>query len=83
LWALTRSSKEQITIVLDSPLGMLDPFYKEKIIENYLPYAGGNLLLLSKGHEVDQSSFETLNKWIAHTYHVPFDKNTRESIVQS
>ena len=72
LWGLARTSGRPLPVVVDTPLGRLDSDHRTKLIENYFPNAGHQVILLSTDTEVDQGLFETLSPAISHTYHLEY-----------
>lgn len=72
LWGLARTSGRPLPVVVDTPLGRLDSDHRAKLIENYFPNAGHQVILLSTDTEVDQGLFEKLSPSISHTYHLEY-----------
>ncbi len=72
LWGLARTSGRPLPVVVDTPLGRLDSDHRTKLIENYFPNAGHQVILLSTDTEVDQGLFEKLSPSISHTYHLEY-----------
>ena len=62
----------ELPVVVDTPLGRLDSDHRTKLIENYFPNAGHQVILLSTDTEVDQGLFEKLSPSISHTYHLEY-----------
>jgi DNA sulfur modification protein DndD len=75
LWGLARTSGRPLPVVVDTPLGRLDSDHRIKLIENYFPEAGHQVILLSTDTEVDKSLFEKLSPAISHTYHLEYDQD--------
>lgn len=73
LWGLARTSGRPLPIVVDTPLGRLDSDHRAKLIENYFPNAGHQVILLSTDTEVDQDLCKSLSPHISHAYHLDYD----------
>ncbi len=73
LWGLARTSGRPLPVVIDTPLGRLDSDHRKKLIENYFPNAGHQVILLSTDTEVDQNLYSQLSPHISQSYHLVYD----------
>lgn len=73
LWGLARTSGRPLPVVIDTPLGRLDSEHRAKLVENYFPNAGHQVILLSTDTEVDQGLFSELSPAISHCYHLQYN----------
>jgi len=73
LWGLARTSGRPLPVVIDTPLGRLDSDHRKKLIQNYFPNAGHQVILLSTDTEVDQGLYNQLEPHISKSYHLVYD----------
>jgi DNA sulfur modification protein DndD len=73
LWGLARTSGRPLPVVIDTPLGRLDSDHRKKLIQNYFPNAGHQVILLSTDTEVDQNLYNQLEPHISQSYHLEYD----------
>lgn len=52
LWGLAEASGKELPTVIDTPLGRLDGKHREKLVNNYFPKAGQQVILLSTDEEI-------------------------------
>ena len=78
LWALRRISGRPIPVIIDTPLSRLDKDHRDNLVNHYFPSVSHQTLILSTDTEIDKGYFDSLSKFISHTYHLNFiDKEKR------
>jgi DNA sulfur modification protein DndD len=82
LWGLARASGRPIPTIIDTPLGRLDSSHRRHLVERYFPVASHQVLLLSTDEEIIENHLETLQPWLARTYHLTFDESQRHTQIQ-
>ena len=82
LEALARTSGRNLPIIVDTPLGRLDSKHRQKLGENYFPYASQQVIILSTDTEVDQSFYRLLSKHVSHAYRLEYDPVTHSTSAQ-
>jgi DNA sulfur modification protein DndD len=82
LWGLARASGRPIPTIIDTPLGRLDSSHRRHLVERYFPVASHQVLLLSTDEEIIENHLETLEPWLARTYHLAFDESRRHTEIQ-
>lgn len=82
LWGLARTSRYNLPVIVDTPLGRLDRSHRDNIVEKYFPEAGKQVILFSTDTEVDKNYYEKLEPYIKKTYHLNFDKNREWTTVE-
>lgn len=70
LWGLARASGRPIPTVIDTPLGRLDSSHRRNLVERYFPHASHQVLLLSTDEEIVGTYKETIEPFVARTYHL-------------
>jgi len=80
LWALAKSSGKTLPTVIDTPLGRLDGPHRQKLISNYFPKAGSQVLIFSTDEEITNEHYESLKDHIALEYNINYDESTESSV---
>ena len=83
LWALARTSRRPLPVIIDTPLARLDRDHRHLLAENYFPHASHQVLMLSTDTEVDETYFETISPSISHAYLLEFSAEDRSTTVKS
>ena len=76
LEALARTSGRNLPIIIDTPLGRLDSIHRQKLINNYLPHASHQVIVLSTDTEVDEAFYTYLSPEISHAYKLEYYSET-------
>lgn len=80
LEALAKTSGRELPVIIDTPLGRLDSFHRDKLINHYFPFASHQVVLLSTDTEVDEKYFvDQLRDDISHAFQITFDATTKSS----
>lgn len=83
LEALAKTSGRELPVIIDTPLGRLDSFHRDKLINHYFPFASHQVVLLSTDTEVDEKYFvDQLRDDISHSFQIKFDAVTKSSIIK-
>ncbi|KVX03114.1 DNA sulfur modification protein DndD [Shewanella frigidimarina] len=79
LWGLAEASGKEIPTIIDTPLGRLDGKHRSKLVQNYFPYAGKQVILLSTDEEITGQYYTQLKPSICREYHINFDEQAQTS----
>jgi DNA sulfur modification protein DndD len=79
LWALAQASGRKLPTVIDTPLGRLDSSHRKSFVQNYFPYAGEQVILLSTDEEIVGSYHRSLKKHTSHQYLIEYDDRKQSS----
>jgi len=79
LWGFAEASGKQLPTVIDTPLGRLDGLHRTKLVNNYFPNAGQQVILLSTDKEIDGDYYLQLKPAISHEYHIKYDAQAKTS----
>ncbi|WP_298771794.1 DNA sulfur modification protein DndD [uncultured Shewanella sp.] len=79
LWGLAEASGKEIPTIIDTPLGRLDGKHRAKLIKNYFPYAGKQVILLSTDEEIVDKYYQQLKPQICREYYIHFDEQQQSS----
>lgn len=82
LEALGRTSGRKLPIIIDTPLGRLDSHHRDKLVENYFPFASHQVVILSTDTEIDKNYTRLIQDDIARTYEICFDGRTKSSTIK-
>lgn len=81
LWALAELSGKEIPTIIDTPMGRLDGQHRTKLIENYLPEAAEQVILLSTDEEIAGKYYQKLKHSIAKEYHISYEESAKTSTI--
>jgi DNA sulfur modification protein DndD len=79
LWALARTSRRPLPMIIDTPLARLDSDHRKNLVERYFPAASHQVVLLSTDTEVDVRLLEALGPSVSHTYRLDYDPRTQST----
>jgi DNA sulfur modification protein DndD len=79
LWALAKASGRKLPTVIDTPLGRLDSVHRKSFVQNYFPFAGDQVILLSTDEEIVGSYHRTLKQHTSHQYLIEYDDKKQSS----
>lgn len=82
LWGLAETSSYNLPIIIDTPLARLDKTHRSSIIDNYLPEAGEQVVVLSTDTEINEEYYNKLKPDIANSFHLNFDKGRIWSTIE-
>ncbi len=81
LWALAKTSRRGLPVVIDTPLARLDSEHRANIVKRYLPEAGPQVIVLSTDTELDHEYFHLIEDRLATTLRLEFDPATERTTV--
>jgi DNA sulfur modification protein DndD len=81
LWALGKTSRRPLPMIIDTPLARLDSDHRSLLVNHYFPAASHQVIILSTDTEVDQTYFTALRSSISHAYRVEFSQQERSSSI--
>ena len=76
LEALAKTSGRNLPIIIDTPLGRLDSVHRKNLINNYLPHASHQVIVLSTDTEVGEAFHADLSSEISHAYKLDYSSKT-------
>ena len=82
LEALAKTSGRNLPVIIDTPLGRLDSEHRQKLGENYFPYASQQVIILSTDTEVDESFYQTLSRHVSHAYRLDYNPDSQSTNVK-
>lgn len=84
LWGLARASGRQLPVAIDTPLGRLDSYHRNNLVEKYFPQASHQVLLLSTDTEIREAEVERLrsSNAISREYLLRYDAKQHQTDVE-
>lgn len=72
LWGLSQIAQRDVPLVVDTPLGRLDGFHRERLARNYFPSAAHQVVILSTDEEFDSDLRVLIEPFISREYLIEF-----------
>lgn len=72
LWGLSQIAQRDVPWVVDTPLGRLDGFHRERLARNYFPSAAHQVVILSTDEEFDSDLRTLIEPFISREYLIEF-----------
>lgn len=72
LWGLSQIAQRDVPLVVDTPLGRLDGFHRERLARNYFPAAAHQVVILSTDEEFDSDLRVLIEPFISREYLIEF-----------
>lgn len=82
LWALNICANKQFPLIMDTPLARLDTRHRFKMINNYLPIASKQTIVLSTDSEIVKEYFDEISKHVGRKYLLSFDEETQSTKIE-
>ncbi|MFK4997008.1 hypothetical protein ACI2OX_03855 [Bacillus sp. N9] len=81
IWALTKASDLSLPMVIDTPLGRLDSFHRNHLINFYYKELSDQVIILSTDTEITEEYIKIMEKHSYKQYMLDYDesKNIRLS----
>ena len=80
LWGLSKLSNSQLPVIVDSLLARLDTSHVDKIVKNFFPNAGDQVIVFSHDREVDERLYKKILPHISRSYLISLEGNEKEKI---
>ena len=74
LWGLAQTSELKLPIIIDTPLSRLDSTHRDNIVNNYFPFAGEQVVILSTDTEIDINYYRALKPRLSGAGSLEFDQ---------
>lgn len=82
LWALAKTSGQQLPFIVDTPLARLDSKHRDNLVELFFPKASHQMMIFSTNTEVDQQYFNQLRPHVAHAYSLEYCEESKSTVVK-
>ncbi len=81
LEALGKTSGKDLPFIIDTPLGRLDSNHRSKLVNNFFPVIGEQVIILSTDTEVDEQFYKDLNPFVKTAYEIKYKDGSNSSTV--
>jgi len=81
LEALGKTSGKDLPFIIDTPLGRLDSKHRSKLVNNFFPVIGEQVIILSTDTEVDEQFYNDLNSFVKTAYEIKYKDGNNSSTV--
>jgi len=82
LWGLAQTSQLKLPIVIDTPLSRLDSTHRDRIVSNYFPNAGHQVIILSTDTEVDKKYYSILENHLQDAIHLKYSPEQKLTTIE-
>ena len=82
LWAIAKSSRMSLPIVMDTPLARLDGQHRKNVLERFLPCASPQCVVLSTDREIGHEEYGMLEPHIARSYTIDHSESTGAATIR-
>ena len=81
LEALGKTSGKDLPFIIDTPLGRLDSNHRSKLVNNFFPVIGEQVIILSTDTEVDEQFYNDLHPSVKTAYEIKYKDGNNSSTV--
>lgn len=82
LWALAICSEKQLPVIIDTPLARLDSAHRMAIVEEYIPNAAEQTIVLSTDSEIVGDYYEALRPSISDEFTLVYNDKERRTTIR-
>jgi DNA sulfur modification protein DndD len=79
LWGLAEASGKELPTVIDTPLSRLDGKHRGKLVKNYFPKAGPQVILLSTDEEIINDYYQEVKPYVSHEFYISYSEKNNTS----
>ncbi|MFY4775831.1 DNA sulfur modification protein DndD [Metabacillus sp. RGM 3146] len=82
IWALTKASDLSLPMVIDTPLGRLDSYHRNHLINHYYKELGEQVIILSTDTEITEDYIKIMQDASYRQYMLDYDENKKYTIIR-
>jgi DNA sulfur modification protein DndD len=82
IWALTKASDLSLPMVIDTPLGRLDSYHRNHLINHYYKELSEQVIILSTDTEITQDYVNLMKNNSYKQYMLDYDENKKYTIIR-
>lgn len=82
IWALTKASDLSLPMVIDTPLGRLDSYHRNHLINHYYKELSDQVIILSTDTEITQEYISLMEKNSYKQYMLDYDENKKYTVIR-
>ncbi|MDX5475917.1 MAG: DNA sulfur modification protein DndD [Bacillaceae bacterium] len=82
IWALTKASNLSLPMVIDTPLGRLDSYHRNHLINHYYKELSEQVIILSTDTEITQEYVNLMKTHSYKQYMLDYDENKKYTVIR-
>lgn len=82
IWALTKSSKFTLPMIIDTPLGRLDSYHRDHLINKYYKELSEQVIILSTDTEITQEYINTITENSYKQFSLDYNDKLKYTIIR-
>lgn len=82
IWALTKASNLSLPMVIDTPLGRLDSYHRNHLINNYYKDLSDQVIILSTDTEITSEYIDIMSKHSYKQYMLDYNEEKKYTIIR-
>ncbi|BFJ00316.1 MAG: DNA sulfur modification protein DndD [Priestia megaterium] len=82
IWALTKASDLSLPVVIDTPLGRLDSYHRNHLINHYYKELSEQVIILSTDTEITQEYVTLMENNSYKQYMLDYDENKKYTVIR-
>ena len=82
IWALIKASDLNLPVVIDTPLGRLDSYHRNQLINSYYTELSEQVIILSTDTEITQDYIDIMKKYSYKQYMLDYDEKKKYTIIR-
>ena len=82
LWGLAKCSGYQMPVIIDTPLGRLDSIHRTSFVQQYLPNASKQVIILSTDEELNDRYLSLAKDHINEKYIIIYNEDEKSSAIE-
>lgn len=82
LWALKETSKRELPVIIDTPMGRIDRQHQNNLLSNYYPKVAKQVILLPTDSELDREKYMLLKQHICKEYYLENSSGKAARIIE-
>ena len=82
IWALTKASDLSLPMVIDTPLGRLDSFHRNHLINHYYKELSDQVIILSTDTEITKEYVEFMKEHSYKQYMLDYDEEKKYTVIR-
>jgi DNA sulfur modification protein DndD len=82
IWALTKASDLSLPMVIDTPLGRLDSYHRDTLVNYYYKELSEQVIILSTDTEITKEYIEIMKLHSYKQYMLDYDQNKKYTIIR-
>lgn len=81
MWGLGRAAERTLPVIIDTPMGRLDSLHRMSFVNEYLPEASHQVIVLSTDTEITGRYYDSLQRHIGAEYLLKYNEQERSTSI--